>query len=115
MKIEELRVGDKVQYSDVNRKELITTTVEKITKKYIYCGHRLTFDRDSLGGAGSYGSNYKLIIDLDVYKEEQEAIRLYGILREMLHGYTYSTTKNYTAKQLSQCINILSGTNDHEQ
>jgi hypothetical protein len=76
--VNDLKVGDEVHWTDVNRKGLHSGTVTKVGTKLITVGQKcsaLVFRKDTLHTNDNY-SHQRLVTDVAAHIEQQEVTRI---------------------------------------
>lgn len=98
-----VKVGDMVWYSDVNRSGLITTTVTKVGSKLIHT-RSLVFRKDT-GRTNDAYEHQTLIVDRDLYEAEQRANKAFAALCKNLN---YNVRKSgVTAADIQAAAKLL--------
>ena len=104
--VHDLKVGDTVWWTDVNRKGLQSGTVEKVGTKLIYVD-RYVFRKDSLKVNDCY-RHQTLIPDLDSHKEQAEVSRIVGLIRnEITYGKNNLSLEDI--KKVAELLRIPTG------
>lgn len=73
--VEDLKVGDWVYWSDVNRSGLHSGEVTKVGRKLLTVGRGLVFRKDSLCTNDEYG-HQKLILDREEHQRQRRVGRI---------------------------------------
>ena len=83
--VDDLKVGDKVWWSDVNRKGIHSGTVLKVGRKLVTVKEygQIVFRKDNLRTNDDYG-HQSLIVDLEAYQERQ---KVRGVLDAIYRAY----------------------------
>ena len=87
-----VKVGDTVWYSDVNRSGVTMTLVVKVGPKLVTTRGRLVFRKDTGCTNDAYG-HQRLILDMELYEAEVRANKAF---RRLMVGLSYSRNPGVT-------------------
>ena len=86
--VDDLKVGDQVWWTDVNRKGLHTGAVTKVGRKLVTVGvgyGAYVFRKDTMCTNNGY-SHQKLILDVELYQERQAVNRIRSAIQRAYGG-----------------------------
>jgi hypothetical protein len=83
--VDDLKVGDEVHWTDVNRKGLHSGTVTKVGTKLISVGRSLVFRKDTLHTNDDY-SHQCLITDVAAHIERTEVCKILSAISREFGG-----------------------------